>query len=132
MNQAGKLCRVRREDTPLRLFTSDVQLRYNYRVHPTPGQQEALVRAFGCARVGFNDGLRARQEARKAGLPYVSDGELSERQSNEPGGQPSGGVSAARWFRLRAGGDRALPPRGRPGRGYARPTGPRKGPCGVR
>ncbi|MBA9007185.1 putative transposase [Actinomadura cellulosilytica] len=27
----------------------------------------------------FNDGLRIRQEARAAGLPYVSDGELSKR-----------------------------------------------------
>jgi len=28
-----------------------VQLRYNYRLCPTPGQQQALARAFGCARV---------------------------------------------------------------------------------
>ncbi|WP_307812830.1 helix-turn-helix domain-containing protein [Micromonospora coerulea] len=56
-----------------------MQLRYNYRVYPTPGQQEALARAFGCARVVFNDGLRARQKAREQGLPYVSDGELSKR-----------------------------------------------------
>ncbi|MBM0256678.1 transposase [Micromonospora sp. 4G55] len=56
-----------------------MQLRYNFRVYPTPGQQEALARAFGCARVVFNDGLRARQEARKQGLPYVSDGDLSKR-----------------------------------------------------
>ena len=54
-------------------------LRYNYRLYPTPGQQQALARAFGCARVVFNDGLRARQEARTAGLPYISDGELSKR-----------------------------------------------------
>ncbi|MEV5768484.1 helix-turn-helix domain-containing protein [Micromonospora sp. NPDC052213] len=39
-------------------------------------QQETLARAFGCARVVFNDGLRVRQEARKAGLPYVSDGDV--------------------------------------------------------
>jgi hypothetical protein len=53
------------------------QLRYNYRLYPTPGQRAALARAFGCARVVFNDGLRARQEAHAAGLPFVSDGELS-------------------------------------------------------
>jgi putative transposase len=56
-----------------------VRLRYNYRVEPTPGQQIALARAFGCARVVFNDGLRARQDARAAGLPYLSDGELSKQ-----------------------------------------------------
>ncbi|WP_346534405.1 transposase [Micromonospora sp. DPT] len=56
-----------------------MQLRYNYRVYPTPSQQQALARAFGCARVVFNDGLRARQEARAEGLPYLSDAELSKR-----------------------------------------------------
>jgi putative transposase len=56
-----------------------VQLRYNFRVYPTPVQQQALARAFGCARVVFNDGLRARQEAREQGLSYLSDAELSKR-----------------------------------------------------
>ncbi|WP_406065821.1 RNA-guided endonuclease InsQ/TnpB family protein [Micromonospora sp. NBC_00860] len=56
-----------------------VQLRYNYRVYPTSGQQEALARAFGCARVVFNDGLRVRQQAREAGLAYVTDAELSRQ-----------------------------------------------------
>jgi len=60
-----------------------VQLRYNYRVYPTSGQCEALARAFGCARVVFNDGLRARQQARKNGEPYVSDGDLSKRVITE-------------------------------------------------
>jgi len=54
-----------------------VQLRYNYRLYPTAGQRDSLTRAFGCARVVFNDGLRARQAARDAGLPYLSDGALS-------------------------------------------------------
>ncbi|WP_232625021.1 RNA-guided endonuclease InsQ/TnpB family protein [Micromonospora sagamiensis] len=58
---------------------SSVQLRYNFRVYPTPGQQIELAKAFGCARVVFNDGLRARQEAREQGLPYVSDGDLSKQ-----------------------------------------------------
>ncbi len=39
----------------------------------------ALARAFGCARVVFNDALRARQDAHAAGLPYITDGELSAR-----------------------------------------------------
>ncbi|MGC5019197.1 RNA-guided endonuclease InsQ/TnpB family protein [Micromonospora sp. DT47] len=56
-----------------------MQLRYNYRLYPTPGQRDALARAFGCARVVFNDGLRARQHAREAGEAYMSDGELSKR-----------------------------------------------------
>ncbi|GIH36996.1 hypothetical protein Mam01_71600 [Microbispora amethystogenes] len=56
-----------------------MRLRYNYRLSPTPGQRQALARAFGCARVVFNDALRARTDAREQGLPYVSDGELSKR-----------------------------------------------------
>jgi putative transposase len=49
-----------------------VQLRYQYRVYPTPGQQDMLARSFGCARVVFNDALRARQDA------YVSGVKLSD------------------------------------------------------
>jgi putative transposase len=56
-----------------------VRLRYNYRLYPTPGQQQALARTFGCARVVFNDGLSARQDAHQAGLPNVTDAELSAR-----------------------------------------------------
>jgi putative transposase len=55
-----------------------VQLRYNFRVYPAPGQQIELAKAFGCARVVFNDGLRLRQQAREAGEKYLSDGELSK------------------------------------------------------
>ena len=40
-----------------------VQLRYSYRLYPAPGQQIALARAFGCARVVFNDALAAREAA---------------------------------------------------------------------
>jgi putative transposase len=60
-----------------------VQLRYNFHVYPTPGQQIDLAKAFGCARVVFNDGLRARQTAREQDLPYVSDGELSKQVITE-------------------------------------------------
>jgi len=56
-----------------------VQLRYNFRLYPTSGQQQALARAFGCARVVFNDALRARQQAHAAGLPHITDAELSAR-----------------------------------------------------
>ncbi|WP_410816806.1 RNA-guided endonuclease InsQ/TnpB family protein [Micromonospora sp. 050-3] len=56
-----------------------MQLRYNYRLYPDGAQREALAKAFGCARVVFNDGLRVRQEAHEAGLPYPTDAELSKR-----------------------------------------------------
>ena len=56
-----------------------MQLRYNYRLYPRPEQQFALARAFGCARVVFNDGLAAREEAHRADRPYITDGELSAR-----------------------------------------------------
>lgn len=60
-----------------------MRLRYNVRLYPTPGQRQSLARAFGCARTVFNDGLRIRREAREAGFPYVSDGELSKRVITE-------------------------------------------------
>ncbi|MEU1524264.1 RNA-guided endonuclease TnpB family protein [Nocardia rhamnosiphila] len=55
-----------------------MQLRYNFRIYPTRGQQVLLARAFGCARVVYNDALAARETARRDGLPYVKDGELSK------------------------------------------------------
>ncbi|WP_376701296.1 RNA-guided endonuclease InsQ/TnpB family protein [Nocardia uniformis] len=42
------------------------------------GQQRSLAKAFGCARVVFNDALAARQEAFRAGCK-ISDSELSKR-----------------------------------------------------
>ncbi|GAA4616106.1 RNA-guided endonuclease TnpB family protein [Actinoallomurus liliacearum] len=56
-----------------------MQLRYAYRLDPMPAQRIALAKAFGCARVVFNDALRARQDAYAAGLPCPSGGELSKR-----------------------------------------------------
>jgi putative transposase len=56
-----------------------MQLRYNFRLYPTPGQQRSLNRAFGCARVVFNDALHARQEAHAAGLPYPRDTDLQKQ-----------------------------------------------------
>ncbi len=55
-----------------------MRLRYNFRLYPTPGQEQALARAFGCARTVFNDALRVREEAHAAGVPYLSDGDLSK------------------------------------------------------
>ncbi|MFF5312565.1 RNA-guided endonuclease InsQ/TnpB family protein [Streptomyces massasporeus] len=54
-----------------------MQLRYNYRAYPDAAQCRALARAFGCARVVWNDCLRDRREAQAAGLPYVKSAELS-------------------------------------------------------
>lgn len=56
-----------------------MQLRYNFRVYPTPGQQASLARAFGCARVVFNDGLRARHQAREQGERYIPDAVLQRQ-----------------------------------------------------
>jgi putative transposase len=56
-----------------------MRLRYRYRLEPDRTQRRSLAKAFGCARVVFNDGLRAREDAYKAGLPYLSEGELSRR-----------------------------------------------------
>ncbi|WP_329190340.1 RNA-guided endonuclease InsQ/TnpB family protein [Streptomyces sp. NBC_01428] len=60
-----------------------MQLRYSFRLYPDPGQQRALARAFGCARVVFNDAVRAREGARKAEQPFPTAGELSRRLITE-------------------------------------------------
>jgi putative transposase len=60
-----------------------VQLRYNFRLYPGPGQRLALARAFGCARVVFNDALHARREAHEAGQPYLSDGALLKQVTTD-------------------------------------------------
>jgi putative transposase len=56
-----------------------VQLRYNFCVYPTPSQQVSLAKAFGCARVVYNDALAARKRAFEVGLPRLPDSELSKR-----------------------------------------------------
>ncbi len=55
-----------------------VQVRYRYRIYPSPGQQQALARVFGCARVVYNDCLRVRDEAYAAG-EKISDAEVRRR-----------------------------------------------------
>ncbi|MFJ6215035.1 RNA-guided endonuclease InsQ/TnpB family protein [Streptomyces sp. NPDC092296] len=55
-----------------------MQLRYQFRLYPTAGQRQSLARAFGCARVVYNDALRAREDARAAGLPFVPSAVLSK------------------------------------------------------
>lgn len=55
-----------------------MKLRYNFRVYPNSAQRLALAQAFGCARVVWNDCLRARTVAYEAGLPYVKSADLSK------------------------------------------------------
>ncbi|MFD7292346.1 RNA-guided endonuclease InsQ/TnpB family protein [Streptomyces sp. NPDC059897] len=54
-----------------------MQLRYSFRLTPTPGQRTALARAFGCARVVYNDAIAAREAARAEGRKAPSMAELS-------------------------------------------------------
>ncbi|MGW6355923.1 RNA-guided endonuclease InsQ/TnpB family protein [Streptomyces sp. NPDC055092] len=56
-----------------------MQLRYAFRLYPDTSQQTALAKAFGCARVVFNDAVRAREDARAAGTAFPKIGELSTR-----------------------------------------------------
>ena len=60
-----------------------MQLRYSFRLYPDTGQQTALARAFGCARVVFNDAVRAREDARTTGRPFPKAGELSKKLITE-------------------------------------------------
>jgi putative transposase len=60
-------------------YNFNMLLRYNYRLYPALGQRIALAKAFGCARVVFNDALAAREAAHRAGDPYPTDAQLSAR-----------------------------------------------------
>ncbi|MEV6245178.1 RNA-guided endonuclease TnpB family protein [Streptomyces sp. NPDC051742] len=66
-----------------------MQLRYSFRLYPNGPQRSALARAFGCARVVYNDALRARETARTAGQAFPKAGDLSRlliteaKQTNE-------------------------------------------------
>jgi putative transposase len=55
-----------------------VLVRYRYRLRPTAGQQVKLARAFGCARVVYNDALRLRDKCHAAG-EKISDSEVQRR-----------------------------------------------------
>lgn len=47
-------------------------------MYPTAPQRDALSRAFGCARVVFNDAVAARRHAHREGLPYPATAVLSK------------------------------------------------------
>jgi putative transposase len=53
-------------------------VRYRYRIDPTAAQRQALARAFGCARVVYNDAIVERQRAYHAG-ERLSDTEVQRR-----------------------------------------------------
>ena len=55
-----------------------MQVRYRYGLYPSPGQQQALARVFGCARVMYNDCLRLRDACHAAG-EKISDTEVQRR-----------------------------------------------------
>ncbi|MCX4650086.1 MULTISPECIES: RNA-guided endonuclease TnpB family protein [unclassified Streptomyces] len=60
-----------------------MQLRYNFRLYPSPAQRTALAKAFGCARVVFNDVVSAREDARTAGGASPTAGQLSQKLITE-------------------------------------------------
>ncbi|MGW2823024.1 RNA-guided endonuclease InsQ/TnpB family protein [Streptomyces sp. NPDC001443] len=65
-----------------------MQLRYSFRLYPSASQRMALARAFGCARVVYNDALRARETARIEGLPFPKTGDLSKQLITEAKNTP--------------------------------------------
>ncbi|MFC7014959.1 RNA-guided endonuclease InsQ/TnpB family protein [Streptomyces viridiviolaceus] len=65
-----------------------MQLRYSFRLYPSAGQRIGLARAFGCARVVYNDALRVRETARGEGLPFPKTGDLSKQLITEAKSRP--------------------------------------------
>jgi putative transposase len=57
---------------------SSMLVRYRYRIDPTSVQRQALARAFGCARVVYNDALAERRRAYQAG-ERIGDTEIQRR-----------------------------------------------------
>jgi putative transposase len=53
-------------------------VRYRYRIDPAGRQRQALARAFGCARVVYNDALRERERAHHAS-ERITDSEVQRR-----------------------------------------------------
>lgn len=80
-------------------------------MYPTAPQRDALARAFGCARVVFNDVVAARKHAHAEGLTYPSTGVLSKALITEAKRTPDrswlGEVSAVVLQQALADADRA-------------------------
>jgi hypothetical protein len=66
-------------------------------LYPEPGQARALAlalaRAFGCARVVYNDAVRARRDAHANGWPYPSKQEATK---SPPVTEPRSGTATGR------------------------------------
>ena len=50
-----------------------MKARYQYRIYPQQHQIEPLAKAFGCARVVWNDALWIYKQALKNGQPRPKD-----------------------------------------------------------
>jgi hypothetical protein len=63
-----------------------VKQRYRYRLYPHPHQQVALAKAFGCARVVWNDALAKSRELYAAGekTSYPVLAKLCITQAKQP------------------------------------------------
>ncbi|MER7845716.1 RNA-guided endonuclease TnpB family protein [Kitasatospora sp. NPDC096077] len=55
-----------------------MHLRYSFRIYPTEGQRRSLARAFGCARVVYNDALALREAAWRADGSRIPIGALAK------------------------------------------------------
>ncbi|MGQ4647157.1 RNA-guided endonuclease TnpB family protein [Lyngbya aestuarii] len=56
-----------------------MKARYRYRIYPTPGQQMALAKLFGCCRVVWNDALAFCIEQYQLGEKKPKNGELQKK-----------------------------------------------------
>ena len=56
-----------------------VTKRYSYRAYPTPGQEGALAKLFGCVRVAYNDFIAAREASYRSGEAFESYSSLHTR-----------------------------------------------------
>jgi hypothetical protein len=70
-----------------RSYVERVLVRYLYRAYPSPGPAALLARTFGCARVVFNDALRARRDAHAPG-EKIRDTQV-QRRVVTPGQDPT-------------------------------------------
>src|SRR6266550_3908372 len=88
-----------------------MKLRYNFRVYPSASQRAGLARAFGCARVVWNDALRLRRDAYTQGLPRPKTAELSKQvivEAKKTARQAVRFTANARWS-ITEGGKLRLP-----------------------
>ena len=67
--------------------------RYRYHLYPHPHQQLALAKAFGCARVVWNDALAKSRELYAAG-EKLTDRHIPENPCNSMGLKSLGGRGA--------------------------------------